>query len=139
MKYLAQHIIILLAALAAVMLGGCVNDYDTCDEPRLQDEMQLRFTLKLDVLDDLFSRADGIWNPEDPVVPGSSFDNTIILKTTKNPGYKWLHVMLINNSTDEIAHIDLMNLPLNHWEKDFIKSTLNSTSRNETGQQENTD
>ena len=107
MKYLAQHIIILLAALAAVMLGGCVNDYDTCDEPRLQDEMQLRFTLKLDVLDDLFSRADGIWNPEDPVVPGSSFDNTIILKTTKNPGYKWLHVMLINNSTDEIAHIDL--------------------------------
>lgn len=103
MKYLAQHIIILLAAMAAVMLGGCVNDYDTCDEPRLQDEMQLRFTLKLDVLDDLFSRADGIWNPEDPVVPGSSFDNTIILKTTKNPGYKWLHVMLINNSTDEIA------------------------------------
>ena len=62
MKYLAQHIIILLAAMAAVMLGGCVNDYDTCDEvQRLQDEMQLRFTLKLDVLDDLFSRADGIW------------------------------------------------------------------------------
>lgn len=108
MKYLARHITALWGIVLTMMLGGCVNDYDTCDEvQRLQDEMQLRFTLKLDVLDDLFSRADGIWNPNDPVVPGSSFDNTIILKTTKNPNYKWLHVMLINNTTEEIAHIDL--------------------------------
>ncbi len=109
MKYLAQHIIILLAAMAAMMLGGCVNDYDTCDEPgKLPDEVPVSFVLKLDQLGDLFSRADGdgIWNPDDPGNPGSSFDNKIIL-SNGNADVKWLHVMIINNATDEIAHLDL--------------------------------
>lgn len=109
MKYLAQHIIVWLAAMAAVMLGGCVNDYDTCDEPgKLPDEVPVSFVLKLDQLGDLFSRADGdgIWNPDDPGNPGSSFDNKIILKTSEKDTYKWLHVMIIN-SIGKILHIDM--------------------------------
>lgn len=109
MKYLAQHIIILLAAMAAVMLGGCVNDYDTCDEPgKLPDEVPVSFVLKLDQLGDLFSRADGdgIWNPDDPGNPGSSFDNKIILTHSKATDTDWLHVMIIDAS-EKITHIDL--------------------------------
>lgn len=110
MKYLAQHIIILLAAMAAMMLGGCVNDYDTCDEPgKLPDEVPVSFVLKLDQLGDLFSRADGdgIWNPDDPGNPGSSFDNKIILSNTNAKETNWLHVMIINNTDGSIAHIDI--------------------------------
>ena len=107
MKYLAQHIIILLAAM---MLGGCVNDYDTCDEPgKLPDEVPVSFVLKLDQLGDLFSRADGdgIWNPDDPGNPGSSFDNKIILSNANAKETNWLHVMIINNADGSIAHIDI--------------------------------
>lgn len=110
MKYLAQHIIVWLAAMAAVMLGGCVNDYDTCDEPgKLPDEVPVSFVLKLDQLGDLFSRADGdgIWNPDDPGNPGSSFDNKIILSNTNAKETNWLHVMIINNTDGSIAHIDI--------------------------------
>lgn len=101
----------ILLMMAAVMLGGCVNDYDTCDEPgKLPDEVPVSFVLKLDQLGDLFSRADGdgIWNPDDPGNPGSSFDNKIIL-SNGNENVKWLHVMIINKVTDEIAHLDLQN------------------------------
>lgn len=109
MKYLARHITALWGIILTMMLGGCVNDYDTCDEPgKLPDEVPVSFVLKLDQLGDLFSRADGdgIWNPDDPGNPGSSFDNKIIL-SNGNTDVKWLHVMIINNATDEIAHLDL--------------------------------
>ncbi|PWL59761.1 MAG: hypothetical protein DBY35_09210 [Bacteroidales bacterium] len=93
-----------------MMLGGCVNDYDTCDEPgKLPDEVPVSFVLKLDQLGDLFSRADGdgIWNPDDPGNPGSSFDNKIILSNTNAKETNWLHVMIINNTDGSIAHIDI--------------------------------
>lgn len=110
MKYLARHITALWGIVLTMMLGGCVNDYDTCDEPgKLPDEVPVSFVLKLDQLGDLFSRADGdgIWNPDDPGNPGSSFDNKIILSNTNAKETNWLHVMIINNTDGSIAHIDI--------------------------------
>lgn len=101
------------AVLIVAALSACHDDAPAGDTDRLPDELELSFFLKLDDIGNLMSRAGGIWNPDDPTDQGSTFDNTIILKSTKNPDYKWLHVMIINDNGD-IAHIDLDDADL--WE-----------------------
>lgn len=102
---------ILLTLAAILFLPSCINDFDECDKPKpLDGEVRLRFTLRLDPLGDYHTRAEGesgVWNPDENGVLGNTFDNSIINSTNKG-SVKWLH-MLVINSSDEIAYLNLDN------------------------------
>lgn len=99
MRYLARHITALWGIVLTMMLGGCVNDYDTCDEvQRISGEVPVRFTLKLDS-DGFGSRAEGdagVWNPNYTQKIGTRFDSQV----------DRLHVMLID-AAGNLAHVEL--------------------------------
>lgn len=99
MRYLARHITALWGIVLTMMLGGCVNDYDTCGEvQRISGEVPVRFTLKLDS-DGFGSRAEGdagVWNPNYTQEIGTRFDSQV----------DRLHVMLID-AAGNLAHVEL--------------------------------
>lgn len=101
MRYIARHIIMLLAVALAVMPAGCVYDDSPAgcgDARRLQGEVPVRFTLKLDDKG-MGSRADatsGVWNPDHEQVIGTRFDSQV----------SRLHVMLVDKD-DKITHVEL--------------------------------
>lgn len=97
-KYLS---IIFSLIVLAVMPVGCVYDDSPAgcgDARRLQGEVPVRFTLKLDDKG-MGSRADaasGVWNPDHEQVIGTRFDSQV----------SRLHVMLVDND-DNITHVEL--------------------------------
>jgi len=91
--------------MLAAVSQSCVNDFDdSCNKNLLSGEIKVKFTLKTDDMGGGRSRA-GIWNPSDPNVAGTSFDNAIQLNTETA---KWLHVMIIDDSGN-ILHLNLDN------------------------------
>lgn len=103
-KSLLYRMLLTLAVLAA---QSCVNDFDPdCNRPILSGEVKVRFSMTFDG-SEVFARSSraegdaGVWNPNEPLCPGSEFDRSVNLDP------KFINIILIDPVTGEIIHVDL--------------------------------